>query len=335
MKRFWPAVLFVIFLMLPAVNAFHFAEWNTPSWFSKYSWKPNPARIVETPPSSCIDSDNGRDYFQQGAVTLDFKKSVDLYGDRCQDSFILIEYLCADNEVQEDPYRCEAGCFKGVCINPQQDDSVFLADELAAQCGSFEFASPRNAYASSDYSEFAALNAIDADANTHWFGNASSAFPKWIVLDLGESRCIDQIDLYFFRSDLPLIASIQASNDAIRWKTVLPEQSFTNSTTLGIVLESTALARYIRVYETSGKRPFGSLSEIRVRSAQAPDITLVEFSVSDAQSIPLPDTALNLYSAQNSLLAQTTTNASGSAILAISDKSSLTLMCKPVEEAHA
>ncbi|MEK6888691.1 MAG: discoidin domain-containing protein [Nanoarchaeota archaeon] len=235
----------------------------------------NGSRIIskgEDSPKSCTDSDSGKDYFSQGNVKIIYNSGkTEFFSDSCLDSGRLQEYSCEDKNSIANQINCEFGCFEGICLTQEEEISVLIAKDLALFCGEYKFSTPKNAFASSDYGNFSALDTLDFDANTHWFGELSESYPKWIAFDLGERKCIREADLYVFKRDLPLSLDLQVSNDNVRWKTLQKDLVLENITTIGVELPDTVLARYIRLYETSGKREFGTLAEIRLNIADFPE----------------------------------------------------------------
>jgi beta propeller repeat protein len=70
----------------------------------------------ETCPEDCIvceDTDNGKNYFSKGIVTLDTESSEDY----CVDSGKVMEYFCGDG-IEQEEHECPAGCEDGKCVIP-------------------------------------------------------------------------------------------------------------------------------------------------------------------------------------------------------------------------
>jgi hypothetical protein len=61
---------------------------------------------------SCIDSDNGLNYYQFGTVFNNNK----YYPDECYDYLILKETFCENDKLKFNIYECHNGCFNGICI---------------------------------------------------------------------------------------------------------------------------------------------------------------------------------------------------------------------------
>ena len=216
---------------------------------------------------SCNDSGKDLDYFKRGIVSVNYKNGItDLYGDNCEGSFTN-EYYCEFNNLNVKKYECEAGCFEGACITPSEEEGV-LNENISLRCHSYRITSPLNAVAQNEFSYYSALNAIDGDLTTHWFGDPAHRYPKWIYFDFGNPVCVTNIDLYAFVQDTPISGNIQASNDAIRWSTILSNVTIKN-VSLTIDLPQIVTARYIRWFETSSNRSYGSLTDARFRISDA------------------------------------------------------------------
>src|SRR3989344_1337736 len=93
-------------------------------------------------------------------------------------------------------------------------------------CGEYYSLTPITATASDILSSsYSPSQAIDKNINTHWIGNSSVPYPKWIYFDLGSRKCINSADLYFFQFFLPITVTIQTSNDATAWTTIVSDWS--------------------------------------------------------------------------------------------------------------
>lgn len=215
--------------------------------------------------TSCTDlASVEKDYFSEDTVQIKYNSGIsDLFGDYCKDSVNLVEYSCNGNSLVSEEYTCDAGCYKGACISPKDIKSVYNT----SACGDYFAFSPVNAVSRSQFGAYSPLNAIDQDLLTRWYGNPRNAFPKWIYFDLGNKKCISQLDLYAFSEDLPITLKIQASHDTAIWTTIKDNVTLSSSSTPNILLPSNIKARYIRIVETSSAREYGSLSEIRLMVA--------------------------------------------------------------------
>lgn len=213
---------------------------------------------------SCQDEEGTPNYFTKGNLKIIYKNGItDLYVDTC-DSFSIKEYSCELGRVKIEQYECEAGCFDGVCLIPEEEIEI-SDEELTAKCNNYIVSSPLNAIAQNEYSFYSALNAIDGELATHWFGSPNTDYPKWLYFDLGEKKCISEADLYAFSQDIPITGNLQASQDAVHWKTFLSNITIKETSLTGIKFPQIITARYIRWQETSSARSFGELTDIRFK----------------------------------------------------------------------
>ncbi|MEK6890249.1 MAG: discoidin domain-containing protein [Nanoarchaeota archaeon] len=134
-------------------------------------------------------------------------------------------------------------------------------------CGDYSFESPEKAKASSTLSGYPASNTIDSNYSSHWFGESSEPYPKWIQFDLGEKQCIKGTELTVNQLDVPILLSLQISDDGQNWKDVKSDFSITDDFPYQIDFNESQ-ARYLRVSEKAGSRNFGSLSEIKINKAK-------------------------------------------------------------------
>lgn len=142
-----------------------------------------------------------------------------------------------------------------------------LAPQASLNCGNYTYSSPIDAKASSiESGQYPAIKAIDGKETTHWKGDAKEQMPHWIYFDLGEKRCIKQLDLYIYRTYGPITMDIQISDDAKSWKTLLSKVQVPGGNNTKYSFAETS-ARFIRLYQTESPRNFGSLSEIKVLNA--------------------------------------------------------------------
>lgn len=79
-------------------------------------------------PSSCVDHDEGLEYFVPSYVEYDGKE---LY-DRCEDENTLVEAYCEDGWVKTQTYDCKLGCENGAC---KIDYCKLLADRITQAFG--------------------------------------------------------------------------------------------------------------------------------------------------------------------------------------------------------
>ena len=203
------------------------------------------------------------DYFTQDSIQIKYELGAqDLFGDYCKDALNLVEYGCNGTSVLTENYLCDAGCYEGACISPKNIKSVY--DSVSSStCKNYHPISPVNAIARSQYGSYSPLNAIDNDLTTRWYGSPKYSYPRWIYFDLGNTKCISQLDLYEFSMDLPIRLKVQASHDTAVWITVKDNVTLSKTSTLNIEMPSNLTARYIRIVELSGPRPYGGLADIR------------------------------------------------------------------------
>src|SRR3989344_5002403 len=144
---------------------------------------------------SCDSNNKTDDYFTKGTALMTYTNGVtDIYADVCDDS-IIKEYFCELNSISFKEYECESGCYDGACLFPSEE--ILVIDEnLSAFCKDYRITSPLNAIAQNEFSFYSSLNAVDGDLNTHWFGDPTHPYPKWIYFDFGDKVCISDIDLY-------------------------------------------------------------------------------------------------------------------------------------------
>lgn len=218
---------------------------------------------------SCDSNNKTDDYFTKGTALATYANGVtDIYADAC-DGSIIKEYFCEFNKIDFKEYECEAGCYDGACVFPSEEISV-MDENLSAFCKDYRITSPLNAIAQNEFSFYSSLNAIDGDLSTHWFGDPAHPYPKWIYFDFGEKVCISDIDLYAFSQDIPIQGNIQASQDSVRWKTILSNITILNLSST-ISLPEIVTARYIRWFETSSNRQYGELTDARFRISDLPE----------------------------------------------------------------
>ncbi|MEK6928452.1 MAG: discoidin domain-containing protein [Nanoarchaeota archaeon] len=144
--------------------------------------------------------------------------------------------------------------------------TIFLFFPLvSAGCRGYEWSIPNNAAASSVESASYSVNkAIDNDARTHW-KSKEEGLPQWISFDLEKKRCVKGIETYIFSNYGPINATIQSSDDGEKWRKIL-DISMPGGERKQFNFREIP-ARYIRIYETSGNRTFGTLSEIKIQNA--------------------------------------------------------------------
>ena len=145
----------------------------------------------------------------------------------------------------------------------------FLASIVitSAECGEYSKQYPIFTYASSESPEYGAVKAIDKDARTHWKSDANAKFPQWIQFDLGERKCIKEVELYFNKAYMPINYTIESSNDLDNWREISEEKSAVAG---GYITNEIAenQARYLRIMINSGEKGIATLSEISVMGAK-------------------------------------------------------------------
>lgn len=63
-------------------------------------------------PQSCIDTDQGKNYYVAGIVS----KAADSFQDSCAMDVLLKEYYCEGNKVKKVLYMCPNGCENKACL---------------------------------------------------------------------------------------------------------------------------------------------------------------------------------------------------------------------------
>jgi len=236
--------------------------------------------------ASCSDLDGGENFFKASKVkTLTNKNKEEIFLDYCQDAKTLIEQICIGKTHATELYSCDS-CISGACVssdNGSTGSRIYVASgskgpgqagasgagsliPIGQTCGSFELKTPVSAKANSVDPEFPASNAIDKDPFTDWFGESES-YPKIIELNLGSKKCISYVNLYFSKWDIPMKLDLEISNNGQDWDTVISDLEVSWPRMIHQDLPEISIAKYIRLVETSGKREFGNLAEIEVKSA--------------------------------------------------------------------
>src|SRR3989344_3921045 len=104
------SLLFVSLISVSFISADFFG-----SWFDELSGNKITGQAVS---SSCVDSDNGKNYFVKGTTSgIDAKTNVQTsQTDRCANRRTLIEYFCdANGKVASVFTACSLGCSSGIC----------------------------------------------------------------------------------------------------------------------------------------------------------------------------------------------------------------------------
>ena len=148
------------------------------------------------------------------------------------------------------------------------------------ECGEFSFEYPVGAEANSEFSAmYPAKNAIDGDSATNWFGE-HTGYPKYITLDLGEAKCVSAMKVRLYDSDVPIRAYVEVLSDenttdaygssyGDEWVRVVAGRGW-NIDKAGEYNEisfDTVKARYVRLYQVSGKRDYGNANSIEISMA--------------------------------------------------------------------
>lgn len=228
--------------------------------------------------SVCIDSDSGIENEVPGSVIVSTEQVTRSYIDKCTAIDAHAEYYCKAGKQQVELSTCKYGCVNGACLTQEQQVAITeIASKLESDtesqppepstCGSYELTSPLGATASSQFKGYTVTNTFDNDAETHWYGNPDESYPKWIYFDLGSEKCVNGLDLNVFIWDVPLTLDFQISNDALNWKTIGEPQTITQGGKFEHFNIPETAARYVRVHEITGKRGYGTLSEIKFNTA--------------------------------------------------------------------
>jgi F5/8 type C domain/Secretion system C-terminal sorting domain len=107
--------------------------------------------------------------------------------------------------------------------------------------------------------------AFDGDLNTRWASVWSSA-PQWLSVDLGQTKYITGVKLYWEFTLKAIDYELQISDDNIQWTTVF---STTNGDGgIDIISPLQASGRYVRVLMKAGTFPIYSLMEMEVFSPE-------------------------------------------------------------------
>ncbi|WP_296228632.1 discoidin domain-containing protein [Ralstonia sp. UBA689] len=120
------------------------------------------------------------------------------------------------------------------------------------------------AYASSSYnSSLGPANAFDGNTTTRWDSiEGSAAGTQWLMVDLGTTRTINGIDLYWDAG--AKVYSIQTSKDGVNWTNIY---STSNGMAYGhaVLSNLSGSGRYVRMYGTQRATQWGySLDEMQV-----------------------------------------------------------------------
>ena len=115
---------------------------------------------------------------------------------------------------------------------------------------------------STDYPGDAGANAVDGNTNTRWSSAYSDS--QWIVVDLGASHSISEIDLNW-EAACGYNYLIQTSTDNVNWTTQNTVVANTTSGVIPYAYVNPVTARYVRMYGTQRATQWGySLWEIAV-----------------------------------------------------------------------
>jgi hypothetical protein len=134
-------------------------------------------------------------------------------------------------------------------------------DDSAGQSNAYSFETPSSTEANSELrSKYSSAKAVDGDYDSYWFGK-KNGYPKWIALDLGETKFMNGIEISFNNKDLPLTFDIEVSGDGGSWSKVVNdfEVKEGDGTKVGkgsyqfVVDFAEISGRYLRIVEKNGK----------------------------------------------------------------------------------
>jgi len=153
------------------------------------------------------------------------------------------------------------------------EEEIMLSPSF--ECGDFSLQLPLAAEAVSVYddSRYGITNAFDGNINNYWLSSAENkAGDRWIILDLGEEKCVNSADLAFYWGYGPVGFNLSYSSDGESWQnlggyTHIDAAYPTNFQTFDF--SETVSARYIKIEETSAKYAsfYGILSEAKFNMA--------------------------------------------------------------------
>lgn len=249
----------------------------------------NSAPEVMLPPvtPSCTETDNGNAPDKAGITNITNSSGTTLVADKCTDGTHLQEFYCSDTALGMELVTCTGTCTNGACttttaaeasqtqsqpgtsegVETPREGIVTSERETSSRCGTYESVTPRDAVSSSQFHNFRAVNAIDNDVNTHWFGDPKLSYPKWIYFDLGTKKCVDAVDANVFLWDAPLTLDIETSDDGQSWQSLISGWTIDEGGKFSRREFSEVQTRYLRLVETSGKRAYGTVSEVTINAA--------------------------------------------------------------------
>lgn len=247
----------------------------------------------ETVPSvaQCSDDEPEANPETSGTIQVVSKEVLSLddeitsFADACSSVNTLTEYSCEDGSKKTTIIHCPSGCNAetGTCNSLSTTEEQVEEEQVeetkkigTPQCGSYSLNTPFDAVASSQFTSYVASNAIDGDINTHWYGDPKRSYPKSIYFDLGGEKCLNSVDLNVFIWDAPITAELQISSDARNWISLTDPFEISEGGSYTHKSFPEVVTRYVRVYETQGRRNYGALSEIRVNTAEFDDNAEVE-----------------------------------------------------------
>jgi len=77
---------------------------------------------------TCIDSDNGKNFFLKGSTTAKNVTRTDSCSWERDKGFIIKEYYCENSESKETSYICPGNCIDGACIQAVQNQTITCTD---------------------------------------------------------------------------------------------------------------------------------------------------------------------------------------------------------------
>ena len=143
-----------------------------------------------------------------------------------------------------------------------------IIQEGSYYCGEYSVITPVSANASSFLGPgFSADRAIDDNNLTRWVGNNSLPYPKWIAFDLGEKKCLNEINVYLAKIDVPIKMNVEVSEDGSTWSTVVSNWEVAQSDSYQAYTFNEKRARFVKITQTEGNNTYGALAEFKVKAA--------------------------------------------------------------------
>lgn len=139
------------------------------------------------------------------------------------------------------------------------------------------------------YPLFMGENVVDGKSNTRW--SAEQLDIQWLIVDLEETREIDELEIRFFRE--PLDYTIEVSEDGVTYETLLEvsDNSIINVENIrSFSFATTKTMQYIKINQTkmfvnSGNNKLYGASITEILAYGELDTSGLEFSIEEAEKI--------------------------------------------------